>query len=211
MTIRRINIERVLRERYARHEHDMISRIREVRKLDPQGKFHAFSFDFETIRDLDNQDPVYDALAWQVNEMWYEASWCYVQGMFRGSIVLAVGAVESGLKYRLREAGVLEDSTNATFGTCVGRAKDCGLFPAQEDSLITRSALALNEIRNDIIHANKARRDPQNALSSEGPEHEKIDIGEGIKIINKFRFGAIDALKYSRIVLRYLRRHKMRP
>jgi len=122
MTRQRVNIKQVLNEKNARDEVDRISRIREIRKFDTQGKFHAFSFDFETIYDLDNEDPVYDALAWHVDDMWHEACWCYVWGMFRGCIVLAVGAVEAGLKYRLREAGQLEDEENATFGTCIDKA-----------------------------------------------------------------------------------------
>jgi len=211
MIRKRINIKQVLREKNARDETDRISRIREIRKFDTQGKFHAFSFDFETIHDLDKEDPVYDALAWHVDDMWHEACWCYVWGMFRGCIVLAVGAVEAGLKYRLREAGQLEDEKNATFGTCIGNAQRCGVLPAQQQNPVTRAACELNTLRNNIIHANKARRDPESALSSDGLEHETVEMGHGLYLIHEFRPGARDALKDSRAVLVYLKRHKVHP
>jgi hypothetical protein len=210
MTRQRINIKQALREKNTRDEADRISRIREIRKLDTQGKFHAFSFDFETVRDLDNEDAVYDALAWHIDEMWNEACWCYAWGLFRGCIVLAVGAVEAGLKYRLREAGRLEDGEDATFGRCIERAQRCGLLPQQQNQVV-QSVAKLNRVRNDIIHANRARRDPEGALSADGPEHEVVDLGYGLHTIHEFRFGARDALKDSRSVLAHLRRHKMHP
>lgn len=211
MTHQRVNIKQVLNEKNARDEVDRISRIREIRKFDTQGKFHAFSFDFETIYDLCNEDPAYDALAWHVDDMWHEACWCYVWGMFRGCIVLAVGAVEAGLKYRLREAGRLEDEENATFGTCIGKAQRCGVLPTQQRNAVTRAACELNVLRNNIIHANKARRNPESALSSEGSEHDRIEMGYGLCLIHEFRLGARDALKDSRAVLVYLKRHKVLP
>lgn len=211
MTRKRVNIKQVLNEKNARDEVDRISRIREIRKFDTQGKFHAFSFDFETNYDLDNEDPVYDALAWHVDDMWHEACWCYVWGMFRGCIVLAVGAIEAGLKYRLREAGQLEDEENATFGICIDKAQRCGVLPTQQRNAVTRAACELNILRNNIIHANKARRDPESALSSEDPEHDRIEMGHGLYLIHEFRLGARDALKDSRAVLVYLKRHKVHP
>lgn len=211
MTRQRINIKRALDDKNTRDEADRISRVREIRKLDRQGKFQAFSFDFETTHDLDKEDPVYDALAWHLDEMWHESCWCYVFGMFRGCIVLTVGAVEAGLKYRLREAGQLDDRENATFGTCICRARDCGLLPAQQGNPVLTSAFDLNTIRNSIIHANKARCEPEEALSSEGPEHEIIDAGQGLHLIHEFRPGARDALKHSRAILVYLRRHRVYP
>jgi len=211
MTRQRVNIKQVLIDKNARDEANRISRIREILKLDTQGKFHAFLFDFETVRDLDNEDSVYDALAWHVGDMWNDACWCYVWGVFRGCIILAVGAVEAGLKYRLREACQLEDEENATFGNCIGRAQRCGVLPAQQRNPVVQSALKLNMVRNDIIHANRARRDPDGALSSNGPEHEVIDIGHGFHVIHEFRLGARDALKDSRSVLVHLKRHKIHP
>lgn len=211
MTRPRVNIKQVLDERNARDEQGRISRIREIRKLDNQGKFHAFSFDFETTKDLDNEDAVYDALAWHVDGMWHEACWCYVWGTFRACIVLAVGAVEAGLKYRLREAGQLEDEKNATFGTCIDKAKQCGVLPAQQTNPVLQSLWELNRLRNDIIHANKARRDPDGALSSDGPEHEITNLGHGMQSVVEFQPGARVALNDSRTLLVYLRRYKVRP
>lgn len=210
MTRQRVDIKKILDERNSRDEQNRISRIREVRKLDREGKFSAFSFNFETMKDLDNEDPVYDALAWHLDDMWHEACWCYVWGTFRASIVAAVGAVEAGLKYRLREAGQLEDEENATFGTCIGKAQLCGVLPAEQADQVVRFSQELNALRNNIIHANKARRDPEGALSSEGPEHEIIDMGDGMQSIVEFQPGARMALKKSRTLLVYLRRHKVR-
>ena len=209
MTRQRVNIKQVLSDINARDEANKISRIREIRRLDTQGKFHAFSFDFETVCDLDNEDAVYNALAWHIDDMWNEACWCYVWGVFRGCIILAVGAVEAGLKYRLREARQLEDEENATFGKCIRRARRCGVLPAQQRNQVVQSAIKLNIIRNDIIHANRARRNPESALSANGPEHEVIDVGHGLHAIREFRLGARDALKDSRSVLVHLRQHKM--
>lgn len=211
MTRQRMNIKQVLDEKNARDEQNRISRIREIRKLDNQGKFRAFFFDFETINDLDDEDPVYDALAWHVGDMWNEACWCYVWGNFRASIVVAVGAVEAGLKYRLREAGQLKDNEDATFGTCIGKAKECGVLPAQQTNPVLWSSRELNSLRNNIIHANKARRDPEGALSSEGHEHEIVDMGQGLHVVHEFQPGARVALKDCRTVLVYLRRHKACP
>jgi hypothetical protein len=208
-TIRqRTSIKQILIDKNARDEANRISRMREIRKLDTRGKFHAFSFDFETVRDLDNEDSVYDALAWHIDDMWNEACWCYVWGVFRGCITLAVGAVEASLKYRLREARQLEDEENATFGACINKARSCGVLPAQEQNPVVQAALKLNMVRNDIIHANRARRNPESALSLNGPEHEVINIGQDLHAIREFRLGARDALKDSRFVLVYLRRHK---
>ena len=209
MKCNRVDVRRALRHTNVRHEAARISRIREIRKLDTQGGFRAFLFDFETVSDLDNEDAVYDALAWHIQDMWYEACWCYVWGLFRGCIILAVGAVEAGLKYRLREAHQLEDGKNVTFGACIGQAKLCGVLPKRESNPVVRSALGLNTMRNDIVHANMARRDPESALSYSGPEHEVISIGHGLHTIDDFRLGARDALKDSRSVLNHLRRHKI--
>jgi hypothetical protein len=210
MSHRRINIRQTLQEKNTRDETDRILRIREIRKLGSQSKFQDFFFDFETIHDIDNEDPVYDALAWHVDAMWHEACWCYVWGMYRGCIVLAVGSVEAGLKYRLREAGQINDEERVTFGTCIRKGKDCGLLPLQQTNSVIISAMVLDTIRNDIIHANNARRNPGAALSSDSAEHEVIDMGHGLKLIHEFRLGAIDSLKNSRKVLLYLRHHKMR-
>ena len=69
----------------------------------------------------------------------------------------------------------------------------------------------MNRLRNDIIHANKERRDPDGALSSDGPEHEIINLGHGMQSVVEFQPGARVALNDSRTLLVYLRRYKVRP
>jgi hypothetical protein len=211
MTRKRVNIKRVLREKNARDENSRISRIREIQILDTQGKLQAFSFNIETINDLDNEDPQYDALAWHLDDMWHEACWSYVWGMFRATIVMATGAVEAGLKYRLREVGQLEDEENATFGTCINKSQHCGVLPRLRTTRVIKASWDLNKLRNDIIHANEARRNPEGALSCEGHEHEIIEVGQGLSLVHEFKLGAKKALKDSRAVLVYLRRYKARP
>ena len=115
------------------------------------------------------------------------------------------------MKYRLRDACQLEDEENATFGNCMGRAQRCGVLPPQQGNPVIQSALNLNTVRNDIIHANRARRDSEAALSSSNPEHGVIDIGHGFHVIHDFRLGARDALKDSRAVFIHIKRYKINP
>jgi len=200
-----INIQQILEEKNSRESKNRISRIREIRKLGRQGEFRAFFFDIESKNDLEKEDARYDALAWYVDDMWHEACWSYVWGTFRSCVMVAACAVEGALKYKLLDTSGKIDE-RMTLGGCINAAKKYGVFPQHETDPVLVSARHLLTLRNDLTHANRERRYPEVAISSDGPEHETIDLGGGIQSITPYRIGAIAALKDARQVLAYLKR-----
>lgn len=97
-----------------------------------------------------------------------------------------------------------------TLGGCINAVKECGVFPRYETDPVLLSARHLLTLRNDLAHANKERKSPEAAISSDGPDHARIDLGGGMQSVIPFRIGAMAALKDARRVLAYLRRRTVK-
>jgi len=120
------------------------------------------------------------ALEDSVSRLWNEATWCYVYGQFRACIVLMATLLEATLKLEFEKRGIEYDQKRATLGRCIGKAKDEGVFPGE----IAEVADRINDRRNDVVHANIERQEPESILHHTGPEHEVgpiKDISRNIK------------------------------
>lgn len=106
------------------------------------------------------------ALETSVVQTWEEATWCYVYGEFRGSILLSAAVLE--LVLRLEHLGRRYPVHRTTLGPLIRAARQKGIIT--EDMEL--KAQAINSRRNDVIHANIQTDRPTSLLQHSGSEHE---------------------------------------
>jgi len=144
-----------------------------------------------------------DALEEYADDLWHQTKWCYINKLFLSCIATSACTLESALKHQLiNKTGI---DREIGLGTCITRCKNEGILPRNDDDEIVIAAHAVNQARNNIIHANYPRRDPEHVLFAEGDEHEKSDSGiNGIQFMEYFKALAKNTLVNTNKVLKHL-------
>lgn len=118
-----------------------------------------------------------------ISELWEEATWSYVYGHFRACIILLAIMIERALKLELEKKKI--GAKGKQLGSCIKCCKTNGVFPNNDNNDIVKAAKFINEIRNDVVHANIELNRPKSLLYHTGPEHEVEeikDLSKNIKV-----------------------------
>ena len=114
------------------------------------------------------------ALANSILELWNEATWSYVYGHFRASIVLSAMALERALKLELTKNS--KHKKSMTLKTCIDRCKSYNILPNNENDTIVRAARFVTARRNDAVHGNIEMNNAEELLTNTAPEHECVPM-----------------------------------
>ena len=124
-----------------------------------------------------------------ISKLWEEATWSYVYGNFRGCIVLLAIMIERVLKLELEKKEI--SAKGKKLGYCINLCKSNEIFPNEDNNNIVKAAKFINEIRNDVVHANIELNRPKSLLYHTGSEHEVEEIKDLSKNIKVAEDGSL--------------------
>ena len=176
------------------HLDERAERLQEIGGIGVGGLEPRYSPHFITRAETERQMSLL-ALQDSISRLWNEAAMCYVDGQFRACIVLLATLLEAALKYELQRRDI-EFSKWLTLGQCIKICRERGILPSDENSPVATALFKVNQYRNDVVHANIERNDPNSVLNATGPEHEVKQIQQESKYIKN---GAI-ALVYGETI-----------
>ncbi len=143
---------------------------------------------------------IQDALGEFTRDFWHQTLRCYTDSSYIGCIILSASALETALKCMLVSSGIRNPSYG--LGKCITRCSQNNILPS-EDNIIVIAARSVNDIRNDIIHADIARERPDTVIYADGPEHSVTELSHGFQEIGYFQNAARDTLINTIMVLDY--------